>query len=155
MAGVKQFDRDEVLDRAMALFWRRGYEATSIQDLVEATGINRGSLYATFGNKKRLFLTVLDHYAEKLGKPLMEQLTDPDPRRGIEHMLEAIIQRTSDPKWPRGCLNTNTSLECPNSGDEISRKIAERMGAQESAIYRVLRRAQAEGALDPALMPRV
>jgi TetR/AcrR family transcriptional repressor of nem operon len=150
MTGVKQFDRDEVLDLAMALFWERGYEATSIQDLVEATCVNRGSLYATFGNKKRLFLAVLDQYADKVGKPLMAQLEDPDPRRAIERMFESIIRRTSDPSWPRGCLNTNTSLECPNSGDQISRKIAERLGQQESAIYRVLRRAQAKGVLDPA-----
>jgi TetR/AcrR family transcriptional repressor of nem operon len=150
MTGVKQFDRDEVLDLAMALFWERGYEATSIQDLVEATCVNRGSLYATFGNKKRLFLAVLDQYADKVGKPLMAELEDPDPRRAIERMFESIIRRTSDPSWPRGCLNTNTSLECPNSGDQISRKIAERLGQQESAIYRVLRRAQAKGVLDPA-----
>jgi TetR/AcrR family transcriptional repressor of nem operon len=149
MAGVKQFDRIDVLDRAMALFWRRGYEATSIQDLVDATGINRGSLYASFTSKKGLFLAVLDHYAEKLGKPLTDALDDPDPRRAIERMFEAIIRRTSDPKWPRGCLNTNTTLECPNSGDEISRKIAERLGQQETALYRVLRCAQAEKALDP------
>jgi TetR/AcrR family transcriptional regulator, transcriptional repressor for nem operon len=55
MAGVRQFDRADVLDRAMVLFWKRGYEATSIRDLLTATGINRGSLYATFGDKKRLF----------------------------------------------------------------------------------------------------
>ncbi len=150
MAGVKKFDRNEVLDRAMALFWSRGYEATSIQDLVEATGINRGSLYATFGNKKRLFLTVLDRYQEKVAKPVMAELSDSDPRRAIERMFEAIIRRTSDPNWPRGCLYTNSSLECPGSGDEITRKIAEGLGQQESAVYRVLRRAQSEGSLDQA-----
>jgi len=148
MAGVKQFDRSEVLDRAMTLFWSRGYEATSIQDLVEATGINRGSIYGTFGDKKRLFLAVIDHYGEKVAKPLMAELADPDPRRAIERMFESIIRRTSDPSFPRGCLNTNTSLECPASGDEITRKIAEGLGQQESAIYAVLRRAQAEGSLD-------
>ncbi len=148
MAGVKKFDRNEVLDRAMALFWQRGYEATSVENLVKATGINRGSLYATFGNKKRLFLTVLDRYQEKVAKPLMAELSDSDPRRAIERMFEAIIRRTSDPNWPRGCLFTNTSLECPDSGDEISRKITEGLGAQESAVYRVLRRAQSEGLLD-------
>jgi len=147
MAGVKQFNRSEVLDRAMTLFWKRGYEATSIQDLVEATGINRGSIYGTFGQKKGLFLAVLDHYAEKVAKPLMEELSDPDPRRAIERMFDSIIRRTSDPRFPRGCLNTNTSLECPTSGDEITRKIAEGLGQQESAIYRVLRRAQAEGSV--------
>ena len=150
MAGVKQFDRDEVLDRAMALFWRRGYEATSIQGLVEATGINRGSLYTTFGDKRRLFLAVLDHYSERVGRPMMAELNDPDPRRAVERMFESIIRRTSDAKWPRGCLNTNTSLECPGAGDDIGRKIAERLGQQESAIYHVLRRAQSEGLLDQA-----
>ena len=151
MAGVKQFDRGEVLDRAMALFWKRGYEATSIRDLVAATGINRGSMYATFGDKKGLFLAVLDHYGEKIAKPLMAELADPDPRRAIERMFDSIIRRTNDPRFPRGCLNTNTSLECAGSGDEITRKIADGFGRQESAIYRVLHRAQAEGSLPSTL----
>src|SRR5580704_6669302 len=154
MAGAKQFDRNEVLERAMAQFWKRGYEATSIQDLVEATGINRGSIYGTFGDKKGLFLAVLDHYTEKVGKPLMAELSDPDPRRAVERMFDSIIRRTSDPRFPRGCLNTNTSLECPGSGDEITRKIADGFGRQESAIYRVLQRAQAEGSLPLTLDPR-
>jgi TetR/AcrR family transcriptional repressor of nem operon len=149
MAGVKQFDWADLLDRAMALFWRQGYEATSIRDLVTASGINRASIYATFGDKKGLFLAVLDHYAAKFAKPLMEELSDSDsdPGRAVERMFESIIQRTSDPHFPRGCLNTNTSLECPGSGDEISRKIAEGFARQESAIYRMLRRAQVRGAL--------
>jgi TetR/AcrR family transcriptional repressor of nem operon len=151
MAGIKQFDREEVLDRATALFWRRGYEATSIRDLVKATGINRGSIYGTFGDKQRLFLAVLDHYGEKIAKPMLAALDNPDPRCAIELMFESIISRTSDPNFPRGCLNTNTSLECPTAGDEISRKIAEGFGLQESSIYRVLRRAQAEGLLASTL----
>jgi len=154
MAGVKQFDRADVLDRAMALFWRRGYEATSIRDLVAATGINRGSIYATFGDKKGLFLAVLDHYSETIAKPLIAELGDPEPWRAIERMFGSIILRTSDPRFPRGCLNTNTSLECPGSGDEITRKIAEGFGRQESAIYRVLRRAQRQGSLSSAMDAR-
>jgi TetR/AcrR family transcriptional repressor of nem operon len=148
MAGVKQFDRNDVLDRAMTVFWRNGYQASSIQDLVDATGVNRGSLYTTFGDKRGLFLAVLDRYAERVARPTMAELNDPDPRRAIEKMFESIIRRTSDPAWPRGCLNTNTSLECPGAGDDIGRKIAERLGQQESAIYHVLRRAQTEGMLD-------
>src|SRR5215467_9445236 len=100
MAGVKQFDRGQVLDRAMALFWSRGYEATSIRDLVKATGINRGSIYGTFGDKKGLFLAVLDHYGEKVGQPLMAELSDPHPRRAIERMFDSIIRRTADPRFP-------------------------------------------------------
>jgi len=150
MAGVKQFDQNDVLDRAMAVFWERGYEATSIQDLLDAMGINRGSLYATFGDKKRLFLAVLDHYADKVGDPLIAELAEPDPRRAIERMFAALIRRTRDPSRPRGCLVTNTALECPGSGDDISRTIAERLGQLESAIYHMLHRAQAEGTLDRA-----
>lgn len=147
MAGVKQFDRSEVLDCAMKLFWTRGYEATSIQDLVEATGVNRGSIYGTFGDKKGAFLAVVDRYLETIAKSLAEELSDPDPRRAIERMFASIIRRTSDPRFPRGCLITNTALECPASGDAITRKITQAIGQQESAIYRVLRRAQAEGSL--------
>src|ERR1700751_2260586 len=104
MAGGKKFPRAQGLDGAMVVFWRRGYEATSIAELVAATGINRASIYATFGDKKGLFLAVLDHYAEKVAKPLMAELSDPDPRRAVERMFDSIIRRTSDPRVPRGCL---------------------------------------------------
>ena len=102
MAGVKQFDREEVLDCAMRVFWERGYEATSIQDLVEATGLSRGSLYATFSDKKLLFLAVLARYAACVGSPMMAELATPDPRQAIERMFAAILHRTSDPTQPRG-----------------------------------------------------
>lgn len=150
MAGVKQFDPNEVLDRAMTVFWERGYEATSIQDVLEATDLNRGSLYATFRDKKQLFLAVLAHYGERVGNPLLAELADPDPRRAIERMFAAILRRTSDPTQPRGCLITNTALECPRSGDEISRTIAAWVGRQESVLYQIVLRAQAEGSLDRA-----
>ena len=150
MAGVKQFDCKDVLESALAVFWSRGYEATSIQDLVDATGVNRGSLYGTFGDKKGLFLAVIDHYMETIATPMMAELSNPDPRSAIEGMFAALIQRNSDPRFPRGCLITNTSLECPISGDTIARKIAGAMGRQETAIYRVLHRAQNEGSLAPS-----
>jgi TetR/AcrR family transcriptional regulator, transcriptional repressor for nem operon len=154
MAGVKQFDRNKVLDRATTLFWTRGYEATSIQDLVETTGVNRGSIYGTFGDKQGMFLAVVDRYLETVAKSLEVDLSDADPRRAIERMFDSIIRRNSDPRFPRGCLITNTALECPSSGDAIARKIADAICRQESGIYRVLRRAQAEGSLAPALDAR-
>lgn len=110
MAGVKQFDQNEVLDRAMMLFWSQGYEATSIDQLVEATGINRGSLYGTFNDKNGIFLAVIDRYLETVAKSLMVPLSDPNPRQAIERMFDSIVGRLSDPKFPRGCLIVNTSL---------------------------------------------
>jgi TetR/AcrR family transcriptional regulator, transcriptional repressor for nem operon len=97
---------------------------------------------------------VLDHYGEKVANPLIAELANPAPRLAVERMFESIIRRTSDPQFPRGCLNTNTSLECPDRGDEIARKIAEGFGRQESAFYRVLRRAQADGSLTPDIDSR-
>src|SRR5271168_736517 len=145
MAGVRQFDRNQLLSQAMMVFWRNGYQATSIQDLVEATGVNRGSLYATFGDKCGLFLAVLDHYGKRIGRPMMEALSHPNPRQAIQGMFELIIGRIRDPQYPRGCLFTNTSLECPSAGDAIGRSIAESLGHQEAAIYQVLRQAQIAG----------
>jgi TetR/AcrR family transcriptional regulator, transcriptional repressor for nem operon len=142
VAGVKQFDIDQVLDRAMLFFWRRGYKATSIDDLVRAMGIGRGSLYATFRHKRRLFTFVLDHYARKIGGPLLAELNHEDPIRGIRGMLTAIIKRNRENALPVGCLTTNTSLECPEIGKEISKKIARLFASQEAAIYQTLRRAE-------------
>jgi TetR/AcrR family transcriptional regulator, transcriptional repressor for nem operon len=149
MAGVKQFDVSEVLDRAMLLFWRRGYKATSIDDLLRATGISRGSLYATFHDKRRLFTAVLDHYAQKIGAPLLAELNDEDPIKGIEKMFAAIMKRNRDRALPVGCLTTNTSLECPDIGKEISEKIARLFVSQEAAIYQTLHRAEIQQRIPP------
>jgi TetR/AcrR family transcriptional repressor of nem operon len=148
MAGVKRFDQSAALERAMRVFWERGYEATSIQDLLDATGINRGSLYATFGDKRHLFLAAVDRYMEKVAMPLFD-LAQGDPREAIEGMFEAIIRRTSDRALPRGCLITNSALECRRLGGEIKSRIEHELKLQEAKIYAALRRAVAMKLLSP------
>jgi TetR/AcrR family transcriptional regulator, transcriptional repressor for nem operon len=150
MAGIKQFDHDSVVDRAMMLFWRRGYGATSIQDLEKATRLGRGSLYNAFGDKQGLFVAALKRYETTVGLERIRQLSNPDPYRAIEGFLDILVTQMSEPSRPRGCLHTNTTLEFPNAPDEVLRIIAERTAGIEGAIYAVLRRAQAEGMLDPA-----
>jgi TetR/AcrR family transcriptional repressor of nem operon len=145
MPGVKRFDESEVLDRVMRLFWERGYEATSIQDLLDAIGLNRGSLYATFGDKRRLFLAAVERYVRQMAAPMFEALADDDPRRAIERMFGAIIERTSDRRLPRGCLITNTAIESRRLGGQIKVKTTEVMKLQEAAIHEVVLRAQATG----------
>ena len=149
MSGVKQFDRAEVLEKAMDVFWRQGYEATSIQDLLDATGIGRGSLYSTFGNKEQLFLTVWEFYTDKIQAELSECLNNSNPCQAIEEMFAAIVKRMSDPIYPRGCLHTNTTIECPGRSPYIERKIAESLGQIESGIYQVLLRGQAANLIAP------
>lgn len=147
MAGVKQFDRDAVVERAMVLFWRQGYGATSIKDLERATRLRRGSLYNAFGDKPGLFIAALKHYETTVGHARISQLADPDPYRAIEGFLTVLVDQMDEPRRPRGCLHTNTALEFPSAPDVILRVIAARTSAIERAIYQVLRRAQREGLL--------
>jgi TetR/AcrR family transcriptional repressor of nem operon len=149
MVGIKQFDQDAVVERAMMLFWRRGYGGTSIQDLEKATRLRRGSLYNAFGDKQGLFVAALKRYESTVGQERIKQLSNPDAYRAIEGFLDTLVAQMSEPSRPRGCLHTNTSLEFPNAPDEVLRVVAERTAGIEGAIYTVLRRAQAEGMLDP------
>ena len=92
MARTKAFDRDAVLDRAMDLFWKQGFEATSVQQLVEVTGINRGSMYDTFGDKRELFIQALTRYADKSAMKRLEILNGTDkPLEGIRAFFDSII----------------------------------------------------------------
>ena len=150
MVGMKQFDHDTVVDRAMMVFWRWGYGGTSIHDLENATRLRRGSLYNAFGDKQGVFVAALKRYETTVGQQRIDQLSNPDPYRAIEGFLDTLVTQMSEPSRPRGCLHTNTSLEFPNAPDEVLRIVAERTAAIEGAIYLVLRRAQAEGRLDPA-----
>ena len=147
MAGVKQFNQEQILDKAMEVFWQKGYEGTSVQDLTKATGLGRGSLYGAFGDKEQLFIRVLDRYADRFQAEIVEQLDNPDPYQALEGMFEVMIKRMSNPSYPRGCLNTNTSVGMSGKSEMIERKIAERLGGLESVIYEVLRKAQTEDKL--------
>lgn len=150
MAGVRRFDEEEVLDQAMRVFWQRGYEATAIDDLVEAMGLKRGSLYNAFGDKERLFLLVLARYKARVERPLLDALNDPDPRRGIERMFELQISGLLGPDFPGGCLIANTIAEAGHREDAVSQAVRRAAADAESAVYDSLRRAQAAGQLDPS-----
>ncbi|MGD9925068.1 MAG: TetR/AcrR family transcriptional regulator [Pseudorhodoplanes sp.] len=148
MVGIKQFDPDEVVDRAMKLFWRTGYGATSIQDLERITNLRRGSLYNAFGDKQGLFVAALKRYQDTVGQTRAKQLMNPDPYRAIEGFLNVLVEQMSDPKMPRGCLHTNTSLEFPSAPDAVRRIVAERTSAIETAIHAVLQRAKEQRTID-------
>ena len=90
MVGKRQFDEDVTIDRAVEVFWRQGYAATSIDDLVRATGLGRGSLYGAFGNKTEFFLRAIDQYRLTVA----ELLTPPsglDPREAVAVIFDRIV----------------------------------------------------------------
>jgi TetR/AcrR family transcriptional repressor of nem operon len=153
MARPKEFDVDAVLDRAADVFWRLGYEATSIQDLEDATGLGRGSLYNAFQDKQGLFLAALARYGQKYGSTLLSRLDDADVERGIRSMLEGILARMSDAAHPPGCLLTNTCLEGGGSA-EIAAKVAASIKLMEDHLERAIARAKDTGQIDADAQPR-
>src|SRR5271154_2908835 len=98
MARPRTFDTDEALEAAMRLFWQRGYEATSMQDLVEALGINRASLYGTFGDKAQLFEAAMKRYGAQMDAELAVHLKPPHAgREAVQGYLLALISRATEP----------------------------------------------------------
>lgn len=156
MARPKEFDPDEALDKAMHVFWHKGYEATSMEDLLSAMDINRGSLYATFGDKRELFVKAMDRYCTGGGVgSRISILTQPGPalpliRRFIGSMLEFGL---SDPQR-RGCLITNTVMELAPHEKDIARRVSGRLRMAEEAFFTLLTRAQQEGDLAQGKNPR-
>ena len=125
MARPKAFDPEDILGRATALFWRKGYEATSVADLVEALGINRGSLYDTFKDKRTLFLAALERYDEReIGATVRHLRNTQGPGRDrIQSLFDNFIRAVEERGDRRGCLICNTAVELAASDPEIGRHV--------------------------------
>ncbi|MFC7305670.1 TetR/AcrR family transcriptional regulator [Streptomyces monticola] len=161
MARTKEFDPDVALQAALDLFWRRGYEATSMADLVEHLGIGRASLYATFGNKHELYLKVLDRYAQSRDPALLHELSQPGP---VLPAVRAVVRRfaaeAADGELRlNGCLVTNTAAELAPHDDAAARRVETSWDHVETPLYAALVRAQAQGELpgdrDPRALARM
>src|SRR5688572_25049598 len=104
MARPRQFDESSVLDRALDLFWSKGYEATSVQDLVDATGLGRASLYGAFGDKEQLFNRVLSHYMARVAEEMSALDAEPSAARALERLFTGWLSFTCPKSGPRGCF---------------------------------------------------
>lgn len=146
MARHKAFDREEVLDKAMDTFWRKGYEGTSVRDLVENMGINRGSLYDTFGDKHTLFLAAIAHYEDTIVKDAIATLETPnaDKQAIIDHFYGLIDRAIADAE-KRGCLVTNSAIELCARDGETATRIENNLKRIERAYYNALKRSQDKG----------
>lgn len=107
MAGGRklEFDKSQALDAAMQMFWTKGYQGTSLSDLTGSMGINKPSMYATFGNKEALFIQATNHYLENYAKPKTACLREADKplKQRLKNYLMAVLQGQCDEKFPRGC----------------------------------------------------
>src|ERR1700680_1548750 len=149
----RSFDLDEALDAATQVFWRRGYEGTSVTDLTHAMGINRPSLYAAFGDKETLFRKALDRYVEGPDAYLRGALKQPTARAVTEHLLRGAANLLTNPNHPSGCLIVQGALVCGEAGDCVRQELISRRLAGEAAVRRRFQRAKAEKDLPPDSSP--
>jgi AcrR family transcriptional regulator len=149
----RSFDADAALDRALALFWRHGYEGTSLSDLTEAMGIGRPSLYAAFGDKEALFRRALDRYADGPAAFARVALEEPTARAVVERLLRDAAEALTDPCFPPGCLAVQGGLTCGAGSEAIRQELARRRADNEAALRARLERAAAEGDLWPDVDP--
>jgi TetR/AcrR family transcriptional repressor of nem operon len=144
MPWEKNFDVEEALHKAMQAFWARGYEATSMQDLVDCMGVNRGSLYATYGDKRAVFLAALRMYDEKQRRKLLADIeAGYEPREAIRQMFLAFMANVSEAGGNRGCFLTNTALELAPHDPEIGQVVAHAQREIEAFFARMIRKAKA------------
>lgn len=143
----REFDADEVLDRALEVFWRKGYEGASLSELTEAMGINRPSLYAAFGNKEELFRKALDRYADGPAAYTREALNAPTARGVLERLLHGAAEALTHPDYPPGCLGVHGALSCGEAAESIRDELSARRAAYEVLLRQRLERARTEGDL--------
>jgi AcrR family transcriptional regulator len=154
----RAFDVNQALDRALQVFWRQGYEGSSLADLTQAMGINPPSLYAAFGNKVSLFRETLDRYVEGPAAYTRTALDAPTARAVAERLLQGAIDLLSDKRHPRGCLLVQGALACGETAEEVRHELIARRLAGQAAIRKRFQRAKREGDLpagaDPADLAR-
>lgn len=152
MPRTREFDLDQALDRAMDLFWRRGYAATSLQDLLTELSIGSGSLYAAFGSKDKLYARALERYCSRYAGALVELLENADDirtalRTALTRMVEADLAAPE-----RGCLLVNAATERHDDPGTLDR-VAVTLRRLESALVAALEKAQARGELSADKQP--
>ena len=150
MPRQKEYDPNVVVERAMNVFWEKGFEATSVQDLVDATGINRFSMYQAFGDKRGLFLRALDHYFRRV-LPQVNHLSE-DASGGlatIRRYFEALETTIMSPLGQRGCFGQNTGIELARRDETALEPLNSMYTELNDNFERALRAAAGRGELKP------
>lgn len=140
MSGRKQFDVDEAVDKAVAVFWQRGYADASLDRLAAATGLGRGSLYGAFGGKDELFRRALDRYGATYGARYEDALTahPGDPVRAVEAFFDTVLARIGDPAVPKGCLIAQSAAQAAVLTPESAARVRGLLDLQRARIRAAL-----------------
>lgn len=139
MGRVREFDTQTALEAALAAFRRKGYEGTSVQDLVDATGVGRGSLYAAFGSKNKLYHAAMAHYREHYAMPITEALTcDAPPRELLREILISLVDDIVMDDTRQACLIVSASTERVAHDIRLAREIRQTIESIEDALTDVI-----------------
>lgn len=149
MPGMRQFDESQVLDAMMRVFWQKGFEATTIDDLVQATGLKRGSLYHAFGDKAGMFCRTLALYRHEVQAALLHALRGDDPRAALTRFFRLLAQAAADPSRPKGCMMQDLQRTCDRLPDVVAAEAAAEASGLETALFDLFERARDAGGLAP------
>ncbi|HZE72922.1 MAG TPA: TetR/AcrR family transcriptional regulator [Pyrinomonadaceae bacterium] len=155
MARHKEFDRDEALQKAMGVFWARGYEGASVQELVQHMGINRQSIYDTFGDKHALFLQALDRYREIQSGKVFEVLERPGSvKKNLRQLFQGVVEKGLSEEGRRGCFVGNAMSELSGHCKETAKRTRNSMTSAEKMFQSALLRGKEQGELRGVRDPR-
>ena len=152
VARPREFDEDEVLDRALATFWEHGYEGTSIDDLVAATGLGRASLYGALGDKERIFGRAVERYCARMGEMVDALGGESSAHVALGRFLRMLVTKSSPKSGPRGCFLLSTAVggDAPSAAREAYAEYTDRL---EQALVALVRRGQEGGEFTRAAGP--
>jgi len=146
MARKKEFDEDELLEKATNLFWRKGYNATSAQDLVDELKINRSSLYNTYSDKKTLFQKALKKYQEQQTQAMIDMLSKADdPEEAIKQVFDGLVRESNEDTMAKGCFMVNTAVEIAGQDEEIGALVHANNKSVEDALTAIIEKGQKKG----------
>lgn len=155
MARPKEFDPSEAMREAMAAFWERGYHATSVNDLLAEMKLNRGSLYGTFGDKKKLFLASLAEYEKESREAMRQTLEQPgSARAAIQQWAFETATVCAGEAGLKGCLGVKAAMEMAPQDSEVAEWVRSVTRARDQLVAKAVRRGQAEGEINAGLDPR-
>src|SRR5215470_14924636 len=156
MAGVRQFDEEELIAVALEVFWRKGLHDATMQDLAAATGVQRGSLYHAYGDKEAIFLRAFDRYAENFLETAGRALAEGDAAGRLRNFLDVIIVNMTSGSPPRGCLTTRTALDAAISSTAVRERVQGLLGRLEQLIGKAIGAApNGRSAVDATRLARV
>jgi AcrR family transcriptional regulator len=138
MVGVRQFDEQEVIALALDVFWQKGLHDATMQDLAEATGVQRGSLYNAYGDKEAIFLRAFDQYAKDFLESVGSLMAEGDVATRLRNFFDSAVVNMTSGSPPRGCLTTRTALNAGISSEAVRARVQALLGRLEQAVSKAI-----------------